>query len=96
MREWIAVGFVQAKAEAKTMKVEQTPDAAQWVETAVATGRFMTPEDAVRFAVNRAKGADLAAMLAASEAEGGSHGTEDAKQYVKDHLDRLSQTARSE
>ncbi len=37
------------------MKVELTPDAAQWVEAELAAGRFPTAEDAVRYAVNHAK-----------------------------------------
>ena len=55
------------------MKVELTPDAAQWVEAELAAGRFSTPEDAVRYAINRAKRAELREMLDTAEAEGGSH-----------------------
>ena len=72
------------------MKVELTPDAAQWVDAAVSAGRFATAEDAVRFAINRAKRAELRDMLASTEAEGGSHSTEEARQHVRAHLQSLS------
>ena len=74
------------------MKVELTPDAAQWVEAAVASGRFATAEDAVRYAINRAKRAELREMLDATEAEGGSYSTEEARRHVREHLDRLDQS----
>ena len=67
------------------MKVELTPDAAQWVEAEVAAGRFATAEDAVRYAIKRA---ELREMLDASEAEGGEHGSENVRQYVRNQLDR--------
>lgn len=70
------------------MKIELTPDAAQWVASTVAAGRFATAADAVRFAINRAKHAELREMLDASEAEGGSHTAEEARRFVRDHLDR--------
>ncbi|MBF0339282.1 MAG: hypothetical protein HQL05_15795, partial [Nitrospirae bacterium] len=53
------------------MKVELTPDAAQWVETELAAGNFPTAEDAVGYAINHAKIAKLRAELEAAEAEGG-------------------------
>jgi Arc/MetJ-type ribon-helix-helix transcriptional regulator len=71
------------------MRIELTPDAAQWVQAAVAAGRFATAEDAVRYAINRAKRAELCEMLDATEAEGGSNSTEDARHHVQEHLDRL-------
>jgi Arc/MetJ-type ribon-helix-helix transcriptional regulator len=74
------------------MKVELTPDAAQWVEAALASGRFVTAEDAVRYAINRAKRAELREMLEATEAEGGRYSTEDVRRQVRDHLERLAQT----
>ena len=70
------------------MKIELTPDAAQWVEAEVATGRFPTAEDAVRFAINLAKRAELRDMLDASDAEGGVHSTADVRTFVAAHLDR--------
>ena len=73
------------------MKVELTPDAAQWVDAAVESGRFPTPEDAVRYAINRAKRAELRDMLTASEAEGGAFSGDEARQYVRAHLDKLAQ-----
>jgi Arc/MetJ-type ribon-helix-helix transcriptional regulator len=72
------------------MKVELTPDAAHWVKTGLAAGRFNTAEEAIRHAVNQAKMAELRAELAAAEAEGGSFTTEDVRQYAKEYLDRLN------
>jgi Arc/MetJ-type ribon-helix-helix transcriptional regulator len=72
------------------LKVELTPDAAHWVQTEVAAGRFPTAEDAVRHAINQAKMVELRAELEAAEAEGGRFTTEDVRQYAKDHLDRLN------
>jgi hypothetical protein len=50
--------YTFARQGAKPMKVELT-DAAIWVETELAAGRFATAEDAVRFAINEAKTAIL-------------------------------------
>jgi Arc/MetJ-type ribon-helix-helix transcriptional regulator len=77
------------------MKVELTPDAAHWVEAALASGRFVTPEEAVRYAIVRARHAELRDMLDATEAEGGSHSTAEARAHVRDHLDRLEQTPKA-
>jgi Arc/MetJ-type ribon-helix-helix transcriptional regulator len=74
------------------LKVELTPDAAQWVQTELAAGRFATAEDAIRHAVNQAKLIELRAELAAAEAEGGSYTTNDVRRHARDHLDRLSLT----
>ena len=43
------------------MKIELTPDAAQWVQAALAAGRFPTAEDAIRHAINQAKLVELRA-----------------------------------
>lgn len=77
------------------MKIELTPDAAQWVLAAVSAGRFLTAEEAVRYAVNRARQAELRDMLDATEAVGGSYSTEEARRHVREHLDKLSGTARA-
>jgi Arc/MetJ-type ribon-helix-helix transcriptional regulator len=77
------------------LKVELTPDAAQWVEAAVSSGRFVTAEEAVRYAINRARRAELREMLDATEAEGGSHSIDEARRHVRDHLDHLDQTPKS-
>jgi Arc/MetJ-type ribon-helix-helix transcriptional regulator len=77
------------------VKVELTPDAAQWVQAELAAGRFSTAEDAVRYAINRAKRAELRDMLDASEAEGGSHTSDDVRRHVREHLDRLNQTPKA-
>lgn len=67
------------------MKIELTPDSAQWVEAAVASGRFDTPEDAVRYAISNARQSELRKMLAETEAEGGSHSADEARRYVQEH-----------
>ena len=76
------------------MKIELTPDAAQWVQAEVAAGRVATAEDAVRHAINQAKLAELRAELAAAEAQRGKFTTDDVRRYGRDHLDRYDQTAR--
>lgn len=70
------------------MKIELTPDAAQWVQSELDAGHFPTAEDAVRFAVNEAKRRALGTMLEASRREGGSYSAEDVRLYVSDQLDR--------
>lgn len=77
------------------MKIELTPDAAQWVRAGLASGRFVTAEDAVRYAVNRAKRAELAEMLDATEAEGGGFSAAEARQHVREHLDQRNQTPKT-
>ena len=74
------------------MKVELTPDAAQWVAAEIEAGTFPTAEDAVRYAISQAKLIALRNALDAAEAEGGSHTADEALQYVSDHLDNLGQT----
>lgn len=76
------------------MKIELTPDAAQWVEAALDSGRFATAEDAVRYAINYAKRAELREMLDASEADGGAFSCDEARQHVRAHLTSLAQTAK--
>jgi Arc/MetJ-type ribon-helix-helix transcriptional regulator len=76
------------------MKIELTPDARQWVEAAVADGRFVTAEDAVRYAINRAKREELRDMLDATEAESGAFSTADARRHVREHLDRRDKSAK--
>jgi Arc/MetJ-type ribon-helix-helix transcriptional regulator len=70
------------------MQIELTPDAAHWVQDAVATGRFATAKDAVRYAINEIKRAELRAMLEASEREGGEHTSEEVLAYVNEELDK--------
>ena len=74
------------------MKIELTPDSAQWVEAALAAGRFVTAEDAVRYAINQAKRAELREMLDATEAEGGHYSTTDARRHVHAHLGQRPET----
>ncbi len=75
-------------AKGSNMKVELTPDAVQWVEAALASGKFATAEDAVRYAINLVKRAELREMLDASEAEGGAHSAEAARNHVRMHLQK--------
>jgi Arc/MetJ-type ribon-helix-helix transcriptional regulator len=74
------------------MKVELTPDTAQWVKGEVASGRFLTAEDAVRYAINQVKIMELRAALDAAEAEGGEFTSDEVRQYVYEHLDRIKPT----
>jgi len=76
------------------LKVELTPDAAQWVTAEVEAGTFPTAEDAVRHAIQQAKLTTLRNMIDAAEAEGGSLSTEEVRQNVRDHLDQLGQTTK--
>jgi Arc/MetJ-type ribon-helix-helix transcriptional regulator len=72
------------------VKVELTPDTAQWVEAELATGRFPTAEDAIRYAVNYAKMSDLRAELEAAEREGGAFSSGDVRRHARAHLDRVA------
>jgi Arc/MetJ-type ribon-helix-helix transcriptional regulator len=71
------------------MKVELTPDAIQWVKTEVASGRFPTAEDAVRYAINQVRIMELRATLDAAEAEGGDFTSDEVRQHAFEHLDRV-------
>jgi Arc/MetJ-type ribon-helix-helix transcriptional regulator len=71
------------------MKIELTPDAAQWVATELASGRFPTAEDAVRYAINQVKIMELRAVLDAAETEGGEFTSDEVRQYVYERLDRI-------
>jgi hypothetical protein len=82
-------------AEGEHVKVQLTPDAAQWVEAEIAAGTFPTPEDAVRYAIQQAKLAALRDKLDQAVAEGGSHSADDVRHHVRQHLDRLNQTPSS-
>ena len=72
------------------MKVELTPDAAQWVEAELAAGRFPTAEDAIRYAVNFAKMSELRAELEAAENEGGAFNSDDVRRFARAHLDLVA------
>jgi Arc/MetJ-type ribon-helix-helix transcriptional regulator len=74
------------------VKVELTPDAAQWVEAEVASGTFATAEDAVRHAISALRVNALRATLDAAVAEGGSHTTADARRYVRERLEKRNST----
>ena len=78
------------------MKIEVTPDVAVWIEAEVAAGTFATPEDAVRFAIQRAKATALREKIEAAIAEGGSNTAEDVRQYVREHLARSAVRAQEE
>jgi Arc/MetJ-type ribon-helix-helix transcriptional regulator len=74
------------------LKIELTPDAAQWVEAEIAAGTFPTAEDAVRYAINQAKMMALRAKLDAAVAEGGDNSADDVRAHVRQHLDQRSTT----
>jgi len=69
------------------VKVQLTPDAAQWVEAEIAAGTFPTAEDAVRYAVSELRVNALRATLDAAVAEGGSHTTAEVRAHVREHLE---------
>jgi len=75
------------------VKVELTPDIAQWVEAEVAAGTFPTAEDAVRYAISEFRASTLRAALDAAVAEGGSHTTADVRRYVREQSAKRNQTA---
>jgi Arc/MetJ-type ribon-helix-helix transcriptional regulator len=75
----------------EVLKVELTPDAAQWVQAEIAAGTFPTAEDAVRHAVQQAKLNALRNALDAAEAEGGSFTTDEVRGHARAHLDELVQ-----
>ncbi len=77
------------------MKVELTPDAAQWVTAEVAAGTFSTPEDAVRFAILQTKLAALRTKLDLAVAGGGDHSADDVRAYVRQHLDHDAPTLKT-
>ncbi len=74
------------------MKVELTPDAARWIEMEIASGRFRTAEEAVRYAINQVKIMEIRATLEAADAEGGEFTTEEVRQYAYEYLDRVKET----
>jgi Arc/MetJ-type ribon-helix-helix transcriptional regulator len=74
------------------MKIELTPDVVPWVKAEVASGRFLTAEDAVRYAINQVKLMELRAALEAAEAEGGEYTSDEVREYVYEHLDRIKET----
>jgi Arc/MetJ-type ribon-helix-helix transcriptional regulator len=75
------------------MKIELTPDAAQWVEAEIAAGTFPTAEDAVRYAIQKTKTDALRAKLDAAVAEGGENTPEEVLEFVRQHLDAAKQLA---
>jgi hypothetical protein len=87
-----SVMVMLSRLEDSTLKVELTPDAAQWVQAEIAAGTFPTPEDAVRHAIQQAKRTALRNALDAAEAEGGSFTTDEVRGYVREQLDMLGQT----
>jgi Arc/MetJ-type ribon-helix-helix transcriptional regulator len=68
------------------LKVELTPDAAQWIEAELAAGTFLTAEDAVRFAISQAKTTALRAKLDAAVAEGGDNSVQDMRVFIGHRL----------
>jgi Arc/MetJ-type ribon-helix-helix transcriptional regulator len=70
------------------MKIELTPDSARWVEAELASGRFPTAEDAVRYAINQVKLMELQA----AEAEGGEFTSDEVRQYAFEYIDNIKRT----
>ena len=75
------------------MKVELTPDIAQWVEAEVAAGAFPTPEDALRHAVIEFRVNAFRAKLDAAVEEGGSHTSADVRRLVREQLEKRNEPA---
>lgn len=88
-----ALWYNVPRKEGTVVKVELTPDAAQWVEAELAAGRFPTAEDAVRHAINELRVNTLRATLDAAVAEGGSHTTADVRRHVREQFAMRNQTA---
>jgi Arc/MetJ-type ribon-helix-helix transcriptional regulator len=72
------------------MQVELTPDTAEWVKAAMAAGRFATAEEAIRYAIDRAKLSELRAELEAAEAEGGAFDSDEVKRFARERLALLA------
>ena len=70
------------------MNIELPSDAEAWVRRAIAEGRFASPEDAIRFAIDQAKLDELRQMLAASEEEGGEYTLDEVRAFVHEQLAR--------
>lgn len=71
------------------MKIDLPPETVRWVKDALAAGRFSTAEEAILYAVNFAKAADLRAELEAAEVEGGAFGSEEVKRFALESLGLL-------
>ena len=52
------------------MNIELPSDAEAWIRRGIAEGRFSSPEEAVRYAIDQAKLDELRQKLAAAEEEG--------------------------
>jgi Arc/MetJ-type ribon-helix-helix transcriptional regulator len=70
------------------MNIELTSDAEAWVRRGIAEGRFASPEDAVRYAIDQAKLDELRRKLAAAEEEGGEYTFDEVRAYVREQLAR--------
>jgi Arc/MetJ-type ribon-helix-helix transcriptional regulator len=71
------------------MNIERPSDAEAWVRRAIAEGRFAPPEDAIRFAVDKAKVDELRQKLTAAEEEGGEYSLDEVRAFVHEQLARL-------
>ena len=69
------------------MKIELTPDVADWVEAEVAAGRFLSAEEAVNGAIRQWRAWELRAKLDAAITEGGSHTSREVLDFVGRRLD---------
>jgi hypothetical protein len=71
------------------MDITLTPDQEAWLRAEIADGHFMTPEDAISFAINEAKRAGLREMLNASIAQGGDNNADDVRRFLADRRRRI-------
>jgi Arc/MetJ-type ribon-helix-helix transcriptional regulator len=70
------------------MNIELTSDAEAWVRRGIAEGRFASPEDAIRYAIDQAILDELRQKLAAAEEEGGEYGLDEVRAFVNEQLAR--------
>jgi hypothetical protein len=58
------------------------------VRRGIAEGRFATPEDAIRFAIDKAKLDELRQKLTAAGEEGGEYGLDEVRAFAHEQLAR--------
>ncbi len=68
------------------MNIELTSDAEAWVRRGIAEGRFASAEDAILYAIDRAKFDELRRELIAADEEGGEYSAEEVQAYALSQL----------
>jgi hypothetical protein len=72
------------------MNITLTPDQEAWLRAEIAEGHFTTPEDAISYAINAAKLADLRETLNSSIARGGANSSDEVRRAVADRIKTAS------